>query len=170
MIERSISSYVRMLADNYPVLTVMGPRQSGKTTLVRSLFPDHEYLNVEAEDVRFVARSDPRSFLRHGTKRLILDEAQHLPSLLTYIQEYADARHEPGQFIITGSHQPELGAAIGETLAGRTGTVELLPLSLDELKTSNLDVQNRDRLIYTGFMPRLYNSNLAPPCSLSRLL
>ncbi len=162
MIARSISEHVRMLADNYPVVTVMGPRQSGKTTLVRALYPDYEYLNLEAEDVRFAARSDPRSFLRHGKKRLILDEAQHLPLLLTYIQEYADENQIMGQFIITGSHQPELGAAIGETLAGRTGIAELMPLSLKELRDAGLDISNRDHLIYTGFMPRLYNSKLAP--------
>ncbi len=162
MIARLISDYVRMLAQNYPTVTVMGPRQSGKTTLVRALFPEHEYLNLEAEDIRFAARSDPRSFLRHGTKRLILDEAQHLPELLTYVQEYADERRESGRFVITGSHQPELGAAISETLAGRTGIAELMPLSLEELGTANQDVQNRDRLIYMGFMPRLYDSNLAP--------
>ncbi len=162
MIARAISNHIQILAENYPVVTIMGPRQSGKTTLVRTLFPNHEYLNVEAEDIRLLAQSDPRSFLRHGTRRLILDEAQHLPSLLTYIQEYADTRQEPGQFIITGSHQPALGAAIGETLAGRTGIAELMPLSLEELQTANIDILNRDKLIYTGFMPRLYNSKLSP--------
>ncbi len=162
MITRSISGYVRLLAANYPVVTVMGPRQSGKTTLVRSLFPDHEYLNLEAEDVRFAAVSDPRAFLRQGTRRIILDEVQHVPALLTYLQEYADDRQEEGQFIITGSHQPQLGAAVGESLAGRTGIAELLPLSLEELAMDGRDVKDRDALIYRGSMPRLYQSDLEP--------
>lgn len=106
MIQRKISPFIRMLADCYSTVMVMGPRQSGKTTLVRDMFPEYEYINLEAENIRFAALSDPRSFLRHGKKKLILDEVQHLPSLLTYIQEYADEHKIAGQFVITGSHQP----------------------------------------------------------------
>ena len=157
MIPRAIPPFVRKLAGFYPVVTILGPRQSGKTTLAKALFPAHEYRSLEAEDIRLAARDDPRGFLANGTKPMVIDEVQRFPSLLTYIQEMADARGEKGQYILTGSQQPDLAAAIGESLAGRTGICELLPLSLGELDAAGLAADTaRDALLWRGFMPRLW--------------
>lgn len=157
MIQRTIEPFVRKLAGFYPVVTILGPRQSGKTTLAKALFPTHEYRSLEAEDILLAARDDPRGFLANGTKPMVIDEVQRFPALLTYIQEIADARAEKGQFILTGSQQPDLAAAIGESLAGRTGLCELLPLSLGELAAAGLGADaTRDPLLWRGFMPRLW--------------
>ena len=133
MIRRELSSYIEKTAKYYGAVTIMGPRQSGKTTLARMLFPSYEYRNLEAEDVLAAAKSDPRAFLSNGKVPMIIDEVQRYPGLLTYIQEIVDANKMKGQFILTGSHQPALGAAISESLAGRTGICELMPLSIREL-------------------------------------
>ena len=166
MIQRAIEPFVRKLAGFYPVVTILGPRQSGKTTLAKALFPAHEYRNLEAEDIRLAARDDPRGFLANGTKPMVIDEVQRFPSLLTYIQEIVDARAEKGQFVLTGSQQPDLAAAIGESLAGRTGLCELLPLSLGELAAADLAADAaRDALLWRGFMPRLWadDATIDPP-------
>ena len=123
MIRRSIAKHVMKVAGHYPVVTVLGPRQSGKTTLAKAMFPDYEYRNLEAEDVLMAARDDPRGFLMQGTRRMIVDEVQRFPGLLTYIQEFADAKGEKGMFVLTGSQQPALAEAVGESLAGRTDCV-----------------------------------------------
>ncbi|MBR6021747.1 MAG: ATP-binding protein [Kiritimatiellae bacterium] len=166
MIQRTIEPFVRQLAGFYPVVTILGPRQSGKTTLAKALFPTHEYRSLEAEDIRLAARDDPRGFLANGTKPMVIDEVQRFPALLTYIQEIVDARAEKGQFILTGSQQPDLAAAIGESLAGRTGLCDLLPLSLDELAAADLGADaSRDALLWRGFMPRLWadDAPIDPP-------
>ena len=162
MIPRKAAGLLLKIAKAYPVLTVMGPRQSGKTTLVKALFSDYEYRNLEAEDVRAFAKNDPRSFLLSGERKMIIDEIQRYPELLSYVQEYVDARHEKGQFVLTGSHQPELNAAVSESLAGRTGICELLPLSIDEMKNAGIDCSSRDELIFNGFMPRHYSDGVDP--------
>ena len=162
MIAREAGKTLRKIAGCYPVVTIMGPRQSGKTTLARAIFVDYEYRNLEAEDVLAMAKADPRAFLLQGKSRMIIDEVQRFPSLLTYIQEFADEHKELGQFVITGSHQPELNAAVSESLAGRTGICELLPLSISELKAANIAVDNRDQLLFKGFMPRVYADNIDP--------
>jgi len=156
VIPRSIEPFVRKLAGFYPVVTILGPRQSGKTTLAKALFPSHEYRSLEAEDILVAARDDPRGFLAHGTRPMILDEVQRFPALLTYVQEMADAHPRKGQFVLTGSRQPDLAAAIGESLAGRTGLCELPPLSLGELAGAGLAGSSRDALLFRGFMPRLW--------------
>ena len=162
MIKRELSSYIEKAAKYYGAVTIMGPRQSGKTTLSKDLFPLHEYRNLEAEDVLMAAQNDPRAFLYNGEKPMIIDEVQRFPSLLTYIQEIVDTRKAKGQFVLTGSHQPELGAAISESLAGRTAVCELMPLSLTELKEAGIDVADRDECIWRGFMPRHFDDALEP--------
>lgn len=162
MIKRELSFYIEKAAKCYGVVTIMGPRQSGKTTLAKALFPKHEYRNLEAEDVLMAAQNDPRAFLSYGERAMIIDEVQRFPALLTYIQEIVDGKNVKGQFILTGSHQPELGAAISESLAGRTAVCELMPLSLTELKEAGIDVANRDECIWRGFMPRHFDDALEP--------
>ena len=140
----------------------MGPRQSGKTTLAREIFPAHEYRNLEAEDILAVAKADPRRFLLNGQANMVIDEVQRFPALLTYIQEMADASRRKGQYVLTGSHQPELSAAVSESLAGRTGICTLLPFSIEEMKQAGLVIDDRDSLLWRGFMPRLYDDAIEP--------
>ena len=162
MIDRKSADYILKVAASYPVVTITGPRQSGKTTLVKYLFPRHEYCNLEAEDVLMAAKADPRAFLHHGKSDMIIDEVQRFPELLTFVQEISDLNKRKGQFILTGSHQSELNAAVVESLAGRTGICELLPLSLSELAEHDIDCTDRDQMLFHGFMPRHYDDGLDP--------
>ena len=162
MIRRKIADYMSKVANSYPVVTIMGPRQSGKTTLAQAHFPRHVYRNLEAEDVLAAAKADARKFLMNGEANMVIDEIQRFPALLTYIQEIVDARRVKGQFVLTGSHQPELGAAISESLAGRTGICTLMPLCIEEMEEAGVAVDDRDGLMWRGFMPRLYNDAIEP--------
>lgn len=139
----------------------MGPRQSGKTTLVRELFPDYPYINLEEPDLRELAHRDPRALLNKYPRHLIIDEVQHVPELLSYIQARVDAADINGQYILTGSHQLALHAALAQSLAGRSAIVELLPLSLNELKQAGFTLDPNQQLL-SGFFPRIYNKNLDP--------
>jgi uncharacterized protein len=138
MISRKISPVLENAAERFPIVTLLGPRQSGKTTLVRALFPDHVYINLENPQTRTFYREDPKSLLRNGNEKIIIDEAQRVPEILSWVQVFADQEHEPGQFVLTGSNQPALGEAISQSLAGRTSIHYLLPLSLEELASENL--------------------------------
>ena len=162
MIEREISSIVKEMARYYPVVTVMGPRQSGKTTLVKALFPDYAYFNLESSHVRDAALADPRMFLASAPNGMILDEIQKAPQLFESVQAAVDEEKRNGRFVITGSHQPELAQAISESLAGRTGIAELLPLSSKELRSVGIDATQRDRMLFAGTMPRIYDSRIPP--------
>ncbi|MFO8164972.1 MAG: AAA family ATPase [Desulfatiglandales bacterium] len=117
---REITEELTESASEYPVVTVFGPRQSGKTTLVRMTFPEKPYYSMENPDVRMAAETDPRGFLKNMPRGAILDEIQHLPVLLSYIQGIVDEKPKPGIFILTGSHQPDVHQAASQTLAGRT--------------------------------------------------
>ncbi len=161
-IPRRLSTVALSLADTFPVVTVTGPRQSGKTTLVRRIFPDHGYINLEQPDIRLFAEQDPRAFFKRYAPPVIIDEIQRVPALLSYIQAMVD--EEPscrGRFILTGSQQPDLRAAVSQSLAGRTALLRLLPLSIAELCDAGTRME-RDEYIYKGFMPRLYNNDLSP--------
>lgn len=162
-IEREIEKHIQKLAGFYPIVTVTGPRQSGKTTLIRHLFPQHAYYNLETSDVRDLAMADPKVFVSAGRGPMILDEVQKLPQLLEYVQLAADQNPDKGRFILTGSHQPELAQAVSETLAGRTGIVELLPLSFAELRRAGVDVMRRDQMLLDGFMPRRLVDSIDAP-------
>lgn len=161
MIERDLGKKARELWNNYPVLTLTGPRQSGKTTLARNVFPEAEYVNLEDPEVHALALADMREFLQRHPAPAIFDEVQYVPELLRHIQAAVDESRKPAQYILTGSHQPALQTAIGESLAGRTGLLELMPLSLGELARAGVS-RFRDEWIFAGFMPRLYDSALAP--------
>lgn len=162
MIERAIASVARLRWSQYPVLTITGPRQSGKTTLARALFPEIRYVNLEMPDLRAAALADPRDFLAHHPAPAIFDEVQFVPSLLAYVQAEVDEVGTNSRFILTGSHQPALRAALSESLAGRTGLLELLPLSLRELADAGI-CRSRDEWLYSGFLPRLHAPSAPPP-------
>lgn len=143
---------------------MIGPRQSGKSTLVKKLFPEKPYVNLEALDRRDLAQSDPRGFLAQYPDGAILDEIQRVPELLSYIQELVDERDaekKRGIYILTGSHQLSLHANISQSLAGRTAILKLLPLSLSELKMRSQKMQTDD-FLYMGFYPRIYRDNIKP--------
>jgi len=161
MIHRKLSLVLRRVAEQFPVVTLLGPRQSGKTTLVRALFPDYVYINLENPQTRAFYSEDARSLLRDGKEKLIIDEAQRGPGILSWVQVFADRENEPGQFILTGSNQPELDEAISQSLAGRTSVHNLLPLSLEELASENL-LSRRDEILVKGFLPRLYDASMTP--------
>lgn len=152
---------VRITASEYPVVTLLGPRQSGKTTLVKACFPDHGYCNLEHPEKRRLAQSDPNSFLKSYPTPVILDEIQRVPELLSYIQVRVDEVGGKGQYILTGSHQLSLHEAVSQSLAGRTGILTLWPLSLEELQAMGLSAE-RDDWIYRGFFPRIYDEGIQP--------
>ena len=129
MIERKIQIELELLAREYKVVTITGPRQSGKTTLAKMQFPDYDYVNLEDPETRTLAEQDTREFLHRHPAPLIIDEIQRLPLLLSYIQVECDKHDKKGQYILTGSHQPALKVGISQSLAGRTAILQLLPLS-----------------------------------------
>ncbi len=160
MIQREMSKIILEMAGYYPVVTIMGPRQSGKTTLAKALFPNLAYFNLESSHIRDAALADPRAFLNGSSSGMILDEIQKAPQLLESVQVAVDENRANGRFVITGSHQPELAQAISESLAGRTGIAELLPLSAKELKSAGIDAGKRDKMLFSGTMPRIYDSRI----------
>ncbi len=161
MIVRQIARELAATANEFPVVTIIGPRQAGKTTLARMQFPNHAYANLEAPDIRRLAISDPHAFFSQFPPPVIIDEIQRVPELLSTIQVLADSSHQRGQYILTGSHQLRLQEAVAQSLAGRTVLLRLLPLSISELKTTGI-THTRDEFIYQGFMPRLYNEKINP--------
>ncbi|MEE2959244.1 MAG: ATP-binding protein [Myxococcota bacterium] len=161
MIQREMAPELIQVANEYPVVTILGPRQSGKTTLAKMTFPDYDYCSLEEPDVRNFASTDPRAFLAQYQKDVIFDEIQRVPTLLSYIQTLVDEHNFKGRFILTGSHQLELRAEISQSLAGRTAILSLLPLSISEVKTIK-QFENKDDYIFNGFFPRIYNDHLNP--------
>ncbi len=161
MIEREIMPRLTALFRQYPFVTVTGPRQSGKTTLCRAAFPDLAYANLEAPDQRDFAESDPRSFLAQFGEGAIIDEVQHVPALLSYLQVLADERGRNGLFVLTGSEQFRLSDAISQSLAGRTALLRLLPFSLAERQRTGAS-EAMDDIIYSGFYPRILDQGLEP--------
>ena len=144
MIERSISATIRKSAAQVPVVTLLGPRQAGKTALVRELFPEYTYVNLEDRSARELAENDYLGFFSRYPEPLIIDEVQRVPELLSAIQVRVDEdRKKNGRFILTLSHQPRLSEAVAQSLAGRTAVHTLLPLSFEEIKkagkTESLD-------------------------------
>lgn len=142
-------------------MTVTGPRQSGKTTLCREAFPHLKYANLEALDVRGFAQSDPRGFLRHWGEGTILDEIQHVPDLVSYLQVLADEKRRNSLFLLTGSEHFKLSDVIGQSLAGRTALLRLLPLSMGERQRFEVD-NDLDSVLFSGGYPRIFDQNLDP--------
>ena len=161
MIKRDIQKRLLQLSEKFPVITVIGPRQSGKTTLVKMVFPEKEYRNLEEPDTRLFAQSDPRSFLSVKKSGLIIDEAQRVPDLFSYIQTIVDEKKTPGSFILTGSHNFLMQEKISQTLAGRVAILTLLPFSLGEIHSDDLKADFTN-YIFKGFYPPVYDRNIEP--------
>ena len=166
MIEREITSRLRALFGQYPFVTVTGPRQAGKTTLCRAAFEDLAYISLDAFDVRERAQSDPRGLLAELGTPAVIDEIQHVPSLLSYLKERADGSGANGQYVLTGSANLRLTESVSESLAGRTALLRLMPLSLAERMTARPDT-SLDELIFSGFYPRIADQLLEPRTALA---
>jgi len=169
LIPRTAESYLLRFADEYPVVTITGPRQSGKTTLCRKVFAEKKYVSLENPDTRQFAREDPRGFLAGLPEGAILDEIQQAPDLLSYIQTIVDEEKRNGLFILTGSQQFEVSNAINQSLAGRTAILKLLPFSMEELRVLRTDF-TIDQLLLTGFYPRIWKDGLEPSQALAGYL
>jgi hypothetical protein len=178
MIRRNLETSIRIYSSQYPVVAIVGPRQSGKTTLARYMFPGHKYLSMENLDIRHLAQDDPRGFLDDYGKNIILDEIQRVPSLFSYLQERVDLDESPASYVLTGSQQFILMEKITQSLAGRIITFQLYPFSFNELygakPDKNIDsifkIKQRDikgvekidiyRMIFTGMYPRIHDKKL----------
>ncbi len=164
MIERTLKTRILDAARKFPVVTLFGPRQSGKTTLVKSVFEDWRYVNLEQSRTRMLARTDPTLFFSAYPAPLVIDEVQRVPELLSEIQVLSDETGEPGRFVITGSHQPLLQDKVAQSLAGRTAILELYPLSIAELSPLSADKpKGRDEILWTGGLPRIFDRSIPPP-------
>ena len=170
MIRREISEKLISLSKQVPVVTIIGPRQSGKTTLVKECFPEYTYVNLEDPITRMFAKEDYKSFFETYKEPLIIDEVQRVPELLSAIQVIVDSdRENNGRFILTGSHQPSLQEGIAQSLAGRTSIMTLLPLSMKELnQDGQLESLSIDDLLIKGFMPELYKKVSREPLTYYR--
>ena len=161
-IERKMAETLHGVMGEYPVVTVSGPRQSGKTTLARKCLPEYGYVNLEDLDSAEFARSDPKGFLLRHPAPLIIDEVQRVPELMSSLQVAVDARRDAmGQYVLTGSHQSLLREKVSQSLAGRTAILDLLPLSLAEMGGIAAGM-SADEIMYRGFMPEIYRQGLAP--------
>ena len=161
MIKRKLSDKLVELTKAFPVVTIEGPRQSGKTTLARMTFPGFAYANLEEYATRTLAERDPRGFLVQFPAPTIIDEIQRVPQLLSEIQAAVDANGHNGQYVLTGSHQPKLKEGIAQSLAGRTALLTLYPLSIAELSDAGITME-RDDYIFKGFLPAIYDRKQNP--------
>ncbi len=162
ILERTMASRLIKLARKFPVVTVTGPRQSGKTTLVHGVFKDYKYVSLENPDVREFAMSDPRLFLSRHTPPVILDEVQRVPGLLSYIQTIVDESGRDGMYILTGSNNLMLLENVSQSLAGRTALLNLLPFSFEEIASGHLKSVSLEETLFTGSYPRIYAKGLRP--------
>ncbi|GAB1443005.1 ATP-binding protein [Ignavibacteriales bacterium] len=161
MIKREIEQKLIAISGKFPVIAILGPRQSGKTTLAKNLFSDYIYVNLEEPDTRLFAMDDPRSFLQNP--KMIIDEIQRVPELLSYIQSIVDKEKEAGQFIITGSQNFLINEKISQSLAGRVAILNLLPFTLEELfSAGEYNTFDRFEAIYKGFYPPLHDRQIDP--------
>ena len=162
MIKRILEEKLKALSRQFPVVTLTGPRQSGKTTMVQRAFPDWEYVSLEELDNREFAEHDPRGFLSTYSQKVLIDEAQRVPSLFSYLQGVVDKHNRPGRYILTGSQNFLLHEKISQSLAGRTAVLKLLPLSMEELPKRKTPGKNYNAFLFRGFYPRLYAQTVSP--------
>jgi predicted AAA+ superfamily ATPase len=161
IVEREIKTELLGMAGDYPVVTITGPRQSGKTTLAKTTFPNMPYFSFENPDTRQQVELDPKGFIQANSKGVIIDEFQRFPNILSYIQSEVDEKKQSGQFILTGSNQLSMLSNISQSLAGRTALLKLLPFSIGEIKNIEPDL-SINKLLTKGFYPGIYSNKLNP--------
>lgn len=162
VIDRNLAGPLRDRMRHYPVVTVTGPRQSGKTTLCRTVCSDMPYVSLEGMDVRTYALEDPRGFLHEYREGAVIDEVQRAPDLPSYLQEVVDENPEPGRFVLTGSQHFGLSAAVNQSLAGRAGVLHLLPPGFDELARFGGPQRGLLVVMWTGAYPRIHDCGIPP--------
>jgi uncharacterized protein len=162
MINRHLSEILTSISKKMPVITLTGPRQSGKTTLVKQCFSDFTYLNLEETDKKEIALTDPRLFFEIYKGNLIIDEAQNVPDIFSWVQVIVDSGKGDRKFVLTGSQNFLLLERISQSLAGRTAILNLFPFSMEELKNTPFELKNYKDYIFKGFYPRLYEHDLSP--------
>lgn len=162
MIARTLRGKVQQLAQLYPIVTLTGPRQSGKSTLLKYAFPEYRYVSLEDFDIRAFAESDPRGFLSTYSVRTIIDEAQRVPSLFSYLQTHVDTYNEAGMYLLAGSHNFQLMEQVNQSLAGRTAILKLLPFSHGEMRDGRVLPGSIDEEIFMGAYPRLFDKGISP--------
>lgn len=164
MFKRTLQEKLSYFATKMPIVGILGPRQSGKTTLTRMTFPEYHYISLEDIETRTRVTEDPKKFLHDYSEKkgLILDEIQNVPDLFSYLQTYVDINNKPGFFILTGSQNFLLNEKISQSLAGRIAILTLLPLSMQELNENAIQPKTLDQTLLTGGYPRLYSSHLQP--------
>lgn len=167
MLTRTIHTKLGHLAAQFPVVTITGPRQAGKTTLCKMAFPNHAYRSLEDLETRQLAHSDPKGFLKEFKDGVILDEFQRAPELASYIQGIVDGDQRPNQFILTGSEQLTLTQTVTQSLAGRTAVLKLLPFSYQELYGGFDEAPSVEKILFYGFYPRIHDQKLDPYDALS---
>jgi uncharacterized protein len=162
LVPRILTAPLLTAASQYPVVTITGPRQSGKTTLCRMAFPGLAYVSLEPIDFRLFAEDDPRGFLSTFTSGAILDEVQRAPDLLSYVHEAVDADPTPGRFVLTGSEHLGLSRAVAQSLAGRSAVFHLLPMSFDELSQFPSPPAQLHEVLWQGGYPRIEDRDVPP--------
>lgn len=164
MIRRDLEKPLREAARQFSAVAIVGPRQSGKTTLTQKVFNKHTYVSLEDLDKRELARADPRAFLHDNASKtgIIIDEIQHVPELLSYMQTIIDREKKKGFFIVTGSQNLLINEAIRQTLAGRIAILTLFPLSVHELEHASLLPSRIEEVVFKGTYPRLYSEEISP--------
>lgn len=162
IIHRQLSSKIQLLSEKFPIVTVTGPRQSGKSTLLRAQFPDYRYVSLENPDMRSFATEDPNGFLKTYDNHVIIDEAERVPKLFSYLQTHVDEVNDTGMYLLAGSSNFHLMSSIDQSLAGRTGVMKLLPFSRSELRDVGRLPETINSQIFTGFYPRIYDKDIAP--------
>lgn len=177
VINRQVKKHLNYLSRKYPVITITGPRQSGKTTLAKDFFKDYDYVNLENLRERNYAQNDPERFLAQYSKGVIIDEIQHVPDLTSYIQVIVDERQQDAMYVLTGSRNFSLIKSVSQSLSGRTSILELMPLSFSEIleskyknkfisKKSNIQIKMKeeklqlDKLLYTGLYPKIHDKDI----------
>ncbi len=161
MYKRHLEEKINTLNKRYRCITLVGPRQSGKTTLCRKLFPNYQYFSFESPDILDIFDSDPRGFLNGITQNAIFDEVQKVPKLLSYLQEILDDKKDKRKFILTGSNNLKLSYNVSQTLAGRTSILQLLPLQRGEIPSRHQQKTLEDSIFFGGY-PRIYDEKLDP--------
>lgn len=163
MIYRDLTEKSKQLLQQFPILAITGPRQSGKTTLAMQLCPEHQYVNLELPENQDFAINDPHGFLQAHQGGVILDEMQYAPQLFPYLKHYSDQSGKTGEYILTGSQHFLLLEKITQSLAGRVALLQLLPLSLREIERAGLMPGTPEAFLFAGGYPRLYDKDIAPP-------